>query len=87
MLNKQKSKRIKKGNNNKKMSTAPNDPSLPHSASDILKVKKLTTHWVQTGFFEWVEWGGVGRCGGGGTNNNSALTYVLDTKIHEFLNF
>ena len=47
----------------------------------------LATHWVQTGFFEWSgEWGvGSGVGSGGGMNNNSALTYVLDTKIHGFL--
>ena len=45
-------KDINKGNNNKKMTTA-----------NILKVKKLDTHWVQTGFFEC---GGVGSGEWGG---------------------
>ena len=58
----------------------------------------LWTNWLPTGYkpdflsgVEWGEWGvgsgGSGGSGGGGMNNNSALTYVLDTKIHALLNF
>ena len=58
-------------------------------ASCNLNFKKIT-RWLHTGYKSDFLSGEGGEGGeevrsGGGTNNNSALTYVLDIKIHGFL--